>query len=325
MELRVISQNNEWDWFFKESLEPGVFLQSSAWGAITQAEGKHVVRLGVFEGDAAIAAGQVIFMPGPFKLNYFFCPTGPNFFTKNASQRTKALQLLVEYCKKKGAIFLRCEPSEKLDGHGYVLKKTVDVTPRATSALDLSKSEEVLLAQMHSKTRYNIGLAQKKELRLAPGKDFKAFWSLITETGSRDKFRLHDKKHYEAIFASDLCRQLTLFTTDGQPVATGVFFGFGKTFTYLFGASAYEFRSMMAPYLIQWEAIKLGKALGFSQYDFFGISPGSEDGHHQYAGVTRFKQGFGGNRVERPGTHDLLISGPKYRIYQVLRAVRRLL
>ncbi|MBI5729104.1 MAG: peptidoglycan bridge formation glycyltransferase FemA/FemB family protein, partial [Candidatus Magasanikbacteria bacterium] len=48
------------------------------------------------------------------------------------------------------------------------------------------------------------------------------------------------------------------------------------------------------------------------------------DPKHQYAGVTRFKLGFGGTPVVAPGTYDLIISPWRYKLYQVLRRVRRL-
>lgn len=328
MELRFINEQSAWDGLCADVGEPQAFLQSFAWGEIAKREGKNVVRVAVFAHDGPVLAAQLFFVPAPFKLTYALCPGGPLFLNKKSSNRAEAFALVVEQVQKKQGIFLRCEPSEKLPPALGTSKKTVDVTPRATTLLDVTKSEEALLAAMHPKTRYNITLAQKKELRLAVGKDFKAFWDLLQRTGARDKFRLHSRAHYEEIFASESCRQLTLYTAaDGQPAATGVFFSFGKTFTYLFGASSYELRASMAPYLIQWEAIKLGKALGFTQYDFFGISPASEEGggKHQYAGVTRFKLGFGGERLERPGTYDLLISPGKYRIYQALRGLRRLI
>jgi lipid II:glycine glycyltransferase (peptidoglycan interpeptide bridge formation enzyme) len=73
----------------------------------------------------------------------------------------------------------------------------------------------------------------------------------------------------------------------------------------------------MAPYLLQWHAIRLGKARGCKFYDFFGID---ED---KWPGVTRFKKGFGGDVKIYPGTFDLIFSQAWYGIYSWLRKIRR--
>ena len=86
----------------------------------------------------------------------------------------------------------------------------------------------------------------------------------------------------------------------------------------------------MAPHLLQWEAIKLAKKEGCKYYDLFGIAPrinneGEKheyDKRHMYAGVTRFKLGFGGMPVEYPGTFDIKIR--RYFLYNLLRKFRRL-
>jgi lipid II:glycine glycyltransferase (peptidoglycan interpeptide bridge formation enzyme) len=89
---------------------------------------------------------------------------------------------------------------------------------------------------------------------------------------------------------------------------------------------------MCISYLLQWEGIRLGKKLGYTHYDFFGIAPACKgergeyvyDEKHQYAGVTRFKLGFGGEVVEHPGTFDLILQPMKYKVYQLFRTLRRL-
>jgi lipid II:glycine glycyltransferase (peptidoglycan interpeptide bridge formation enzyme) len=111
-----------------------------------------------------------------------------------------------------------------------------------------------------------------------------------------------------------------------------VFIGFGNTFTYLYGASDYEFRNLMAPYLLQWEGMEIGNDFGSTWYDFFGVAPRINEGQeyvydlkHQYAGVTRFKLGFGGVAHQDPGTYDVVVRPFKYVIYQFVRKLRRLL
>ena len=329
MELKKIENQAEWDRWLSEQNAP--FTQAWDWGEILIAEGKKVERLAVFEGEKIIAAAQVV-INHAFGFSYAFCPKGPVF---EKSQDPMTNDQFVNYLKKEGCVFFRVEPSVILsDSEGslnsgrkgfftsFRMTKTIDANPRATTILSLDKSEDELLEKMHAKTRYNIRLAEKKFLKISTTKDFDIFWKLMQETARRDKFRLHEKKHYEAIFSSSFSRQLTMLQAE-KPVATMVYVSFGNTATYLFGASDYEHRQSMAPYLLQWEAIKIAKKEGNKFYDFFGIAPGL-DPKHQYAGVTRFKLGFGGEAVEQPGTFDLIISPSGYKIYEILRRIRRL-
>jgi lipid II:glycine glycyltransferase (peptidoglycan interpeptide bridge formation enzyme) len=73
----------------------------------------------------------------------------------------------------------------------------------------------------------------------------------------------------------------------------------------------------MAPYLLQWESIRIAKEAGMKYYDFHGVD------EEKWAGVTRFKMGFGGERVEYPGTYDLVFDQGWYAIYKMVRQVRR--
>jgi len=158
-------------------------------------------------------------------------------------------------------------------------------------------------------------------------KDFKNFLYLSKKTAQRDGFRLHESVHYENIINSDLSFQLSVLINN-QVIAANLFIGFGNTFTYLYGSSDYTKRDLMAPYLLQWEGIKLAKKLGYKYYDFFGITPKEKNcisnKKHQYAGITRFKLGFGGKVKEDPGTFDVLLDKKKYFVYNLLRKVNRL-
>jgi lipid II:glycine glycyltransferase (peptidoglycan interpeptide bridge formation enzyme) len=196
--------------------------------------------------------------------------------------------------------------------------------------LDLQKSEEEILGGMHSKTRYNINLSLKKNLELKNEKNLPVFWDLSKKTSARDDFRLHDTAHYQAILNSDFSTQLSVYS-HGKAIATMVLVGYGDTFTYLFGASDHEYRALMAPYFLQWQAMTLGKRLGYKFYDFFGVAPNVSmnehyeyDSKHQYGGVSRFKSGFGAKYVEAPGTFDLVINKFGYNFYQKFRKFRQM-
>ena len=321
MEVKIIQNSNQWN--EAASRFHASFPQSWQWGEILRAEGKDVEFLAIENNGEVVMQTQVSFSNLPFGWKYAFCPKGP---VGNLSKEN--LVCLADYLKQKNVIFFRCEPDKKIEGENII--KTIDVNPRATLILDLQKTEEEILEKMHTKTRYNIRLAQKKNLEIKNEKNLEVFLELMKKTGSRDKFRLHETKHYQTILDSEFSKQITIYS-EGKSIATAVFVAFGDTFTYLFGASDHDYRSLMAPYLLQWEGIKIGKQIGYKFYDFFGVAPRINkegeyefDHNHQYAGVSRFKYGFGGIYYESSGTFDLVINNFKYNLYSLLRRLRRL-
>ena len=223
---------------------------------------------------------------------------------------------------QEGVMFLRFDPLERqmADDYGLPLVKTIDVQPSKTLILDLSKSEEELLKQMHQKTRYNIRLAEKKGVKVVEaGVDrFEEFWQLLASTGDRDEFNLHGRSYYQAMLNLDKSFVKLMFAEyESKPLAGSLSVFFGDTATYIHGGSANENREVMAPYALQRQTIKLAKSLGYKYYDFHGINEA------KWPGVTRFKLGFSGVVVTYPGTFDLIFDAGWYSIYKMVRKVRR--
>lgn len=332
MEIKIIQNKEEWNGWFLEKEERNNFLQSWEWGGVLIAEGKNVERLAVLGEGKILAQAQIVYVGIFFGWQYAFCPKGPVLDEqKDKHLKLKIHEAILNYLKNKNCIFFRIEPEVlPTTPHSLFIKKTIDINPAATLLLDITKTEGELLSGMHSKTRYNIHLAEKKNLQISQDKNLEVFWGLMKKTGGRDKFGLHHKNHYEKVLASPAVCQLTAYDS-GKSMACAVFVRFGSVFTYLYGASDYEYRNLMAPYLLQWEGIKMGRALNCKKYDFFGVAPkistgGSYeyDSKHQYAGVTRFKLGFGGTPHAVSGAFDLVINNNKYRVYSLLRWIRRL-
>lgn len=331
MEIKIIQNKEGWNGWFLSHSNQNNFLQSWDWGDVLIAEGKRVERLAVVEGGQVLAQAQIVYTPIFFGWQYAFCPKGPvvsELGKKN--DEAGVYEAIVNYLQKQNCIFFRIESISLANDLKFFIKKSIDINPAATLVLDLTKTEDELLANMHSKTRYNIHLSEKKNMVINKDKNLEVFWELMNKTGSRDKFGLHHKEHYAKVLQSPIIYQLTAYEKNVS-VATAVFSRFGSTFTYLYGASDYEYRNLMAPYLLQWEGVKIGKGFGCKQYDFFGVAPKQSvgdsyeyDPKHQYAGVTRFKLGFGGVSQQAPGTFDLVINKNKYRAYNILRKLRRL-
>jgi len=225
---------------------------------------------------------------------------------------------------------------EALKNAGFK-KSTKAIQPQKTILLDISKPEEELLAGMHQKTRYNIRLAQKRDLRFmiyrvhpprpsvahrseggkldAKEDDLRIekniiedFLRILQKTQERDSFSLHPKEYYKKLLALPFTK---LFVVEYQNkiIAANIVLFHEDRAIYLHGASDYEHRNLMAPYLLHAETIRYAKEHGFKEYDLWGID------EVKWPGLTRFKRGFGGNEISYMGSYDYVFQPMWYKLY----------
>lgn len=323
MNLQEITSQSEWEKAeqFSKSTE---FLQSWHWGEFQASTGKRVVRLGIYnESGALVSVFQGFVHHLGFGFKYLYIP--------RADISDASFFLLQDYAKKNGYVFIRVEPGLK-NNFIATFQKTKTRQPKNTLVLNLQKDEPALLNEMHQKTRYNIRLAEKKGVEIREGKDANIFWELNKETTARDVFKSHDKSYYEKMLQSPICHQLTAYY-ENKPIASNLYISFNGVCTYLHGASANEYRNVMAPYLLQWTGIRFAKKFGCTAFDFWGIAAECKkdepdaacvndfcwDSRDKWSGITRFKVGFGGSRKQYPDAFDIIVSKWKYKLYVVAK------
>lgn len=321
----------QWDEFVRAA--GGDFLQSWAWGELQEKMGLKIWR--VEEKDAV---ALVLKRGLPLGRSWLYVPRGPVGNWGSELQRK-----LVEIGEQEGAIFVRIDPALTSPPapllrkeRGEWRKAEREVQPKNTLILELGESEEEVLAAMHHKTRYNIRLAQKKGVTVRFSKDerdVEHFLRLARAVHGRGKFSYHPDEYYKAMVEvlgrAGMC-EIALAEYQGDVLAAHIIVYFGTTATYAHGASSSKLREVMAPNLLQWETIKRAKARGYTQYDFFGVAPQSAAGTagqapHPWAGVTRFKLGFGGRRIDYIGAYDLVLSDGMYHVFNAARRLRFLL
>ena len=301
----------------------GGFLQAWQWGEFQRALGREVLNVRENGGMA-----QMIRMNLPFGKSYWYAPRGP-------LGQLPSLKMDQDVAK---SLFIRIEPSETPDARFFAgAKKTHDVQPGQTLIVDLTQDPEAILAAMHEKWRYNIRLAERKGVKvyIAGERDpgaLDVFWNLLEETTERDRFRAHDKEYYRSMLEALAgapstdgktrpVARLVFAEHDGRVLAANFMIYFGDTATYLHGASSRARRELMAPHLLHWTAMLDAKAWGYDDYDFWGVAPeGADD--HPWAGITRFKRGFGGKYVAYPGTYDVPLDRFWYGLYSTAQKLR---
>lgn len=162
---------------------------------------------------------------------------------------------------------------------------------------------------MHSKGRYNITLAKKHGIEVTEGtsKDIPAFYELLQSTGGRDGFKISQKSHYTR-FLERLPQSFILMAIHaGKPISGLIGVQWHDTAFYYYGASSYEHRNLMAPYLLQWEAMQRSKTRGCARYDLLGISPENAPTNDPWQGISDFKRKFGGEVVTYPAEQMLIL------------------
>jgi len=310
-----------------ENKQNSHFLQSFDWGEFQRHFGKEILRIQIKEGNQVVGQVQGVVHAFPLGIKYLYIP-------RSEISTSEEYSCLLDFLKKQFSfVFVRFEP---VSLQSSIIKdlQIVPTHPRLwqhTLVLNLEDSLETLLAQMHSKTRYNIRLAERKGVVIEEIEDIDIFWKLNEETSLRDKIKTHDKAYYKEMIKGKQMRLLCGFV-EGNPVCAGIFSFYNKRCTYLHGASGNAYRNVMAPYLLQWHAIKMAQDLGCEEYDFGGIAaPAQKDKpstefhnlcwsvEDKLTGVTRFKAGFGGGRESYGDSFDIILNLTLYKLYTFLR------
>lgn len=211
------------------------------------------------------------------------------------------------------------------------------VQPPDTVVIDLTPEEDALLAAMKSKTRYNVRLAGKRGVVVtrhtgaAVLEHLDRWYALYRETAVRDRISIHPAAYYttvvdtavrmRAVGESAPAISLYLAEHEGDLLSGIITASWDGMTTYLYGASASHKRNLMANYLVQWRAIVDARGAGDWWYDMFGIPP-TDDPAHPMHGLYRFKTGFGGTLIHRPGCWDLDIAVLPARAFRAAERLR---
>lgn len=316
------------------------FLHSWEWGQLQQKLGVSYWRLVLGESEHVQAVALVVKRPLPWGRSWLYLPRGPVFATGLTSQLKEKVwqqlqQRLRQLARQEHALFIRLDPAwpvgttSELAARGWV-KAEREVQPKDTIMIDLHTSEEELLQGMHHKTRYNIRVAQKHGVTARFTLDAAAtetFLTLSRDVPGRSAFHYHPDAYYQAMRAAFSAAgnfAVAVAEQQGLPLAAHILVTFGDTTTYAHGASGAGHRQLMAPHLLQWESIRRAKQAGLSHYDFFGVAPPDAAATHPWAGITRFKAGFGGRREAYVGTYDCVLDRLGYAGFTLTRRVRKL-
>lgn len=280
---------------------------------------------------------------------FLFLPYGPMVDQpeENQEQLQEFFRLLRAFAKEQSASFIRVSPFwEENEQNLQNLKKMgfkkapIHMLAETLWIVDLhEKSEDDLMAGMEKKHRNLVRRAKKDGVEITTNKDPKAierFIDLHWQTMSRHNFTPYPKSYFrnqvDFFIENDQVAVLEAWY-EGELLASAVVMYFGEIGAYHHGASSSDpkHRKIPASYLLQWEAMRQGQERGMKKYNFWGIAPYTLDEKgkrvysnpkHPFCGITHFKTGFGGKRMDLVPCHDLVMS-PKYALNFVVETTRK--
>lgn len=335
LKIIEITDRKEWDDFINE--HGGHPLQLWSWGELKSAssswqvrrvflkngEEKYIDRKKKDHSDI-VAAAQILVRKLPFPLNNFaYVPRGALVLSKKPIERARISREIALWVSKNiqpKPICLSMEPDWN-DGEFDFSKdwkpaKNTILIPK-TLILDLTKTENELLAEMSKKTRQYI---RKSSLEVSvreikTKEEIEQALDIYEQTAKRAGFAIHNREYYlnlkdkmgenSPIFAAFAKRFKEENAEENANTQTEEMVAFlwlassQKTSFELYGGVTDLGQKLRANYILKWLTIIEMKNRGVERYDFNGLLND---------GISKFKASFASHENMLIGTVDFKIS-----------------
>jgi lipid II:glycine glycyltransferase (peptidoglycan interpeptide bridge formation enzyme) len=309
--------DERWDALVRATPNSG-FMQSSAWSVFKRLEGYTTPRFGLFHNGELLGGASLLDYQIHGSEGMFICADGPILPWANNERAREGLRLIAREAETRalasGGLGLRIEPRLSPPTPTLLrnwVRAPVDLNPAHSLVINLTLSDDLLLAQMHPKGRYNIRLSAKHGVAVSGSrelKDVRRFHSLFVDTAARNGFFAEPYSFFlnlgSALFPVGMA-EMFFAEWNGEALAALLMITFGSRATYLYGGSSALHRHVMPTYALHWKAARTARERGCSEYDMYGFDPFDQPSH-PYSGFSRFKRQFGGKRFDAIGAYDLI-------------------
>lgn len=303
------------------------------WGETKAMHGWSVDRVLVKAGEETIGCAQLLVrsLPVPFRA-LVYIPRGPMCTPENAE--TVLQGLAGHAAARHRGVALSIEPDWDRDSDfaaavaaaGFRETTNTVLIPR-TLILDLTRTDDELMAEMSKSTRANIRKAMRSDVefrKVQDGAELDQVLAVYHETAERAGFGIHEDQYYRDIFRNMGGGSPIIGAFDGERLLAFVWLArSGTTAFELYGGVSAEGQKQRVNYGVKWAALQAMREDGCSRYDFNGLLND---------GISDFKKQFAKHENMLLGTWDKPLS-PFYPAYSTamplarrgLQAARRVL
>lgn len=303
----------------------GSFLQESAWGEFQTRLGREVTTK-----TGENWKFQAILESGTLNTR-LYTPYGPESTSPEAM--IEALEALEQLGRKKQVTFVRVEPRSHIDStilraHGYKKVTFNQLQPEHTQIIDLTPSEDDIVAAMSQNTRNLYRNYHKKGIEMHTStnpNDIDIFLSFIHKVAERNHITPHSDAYFrtqaDTLFPTGAAK-LYYATLNGTPIAATVMYDSADTRYYAHAAADDTYRKLSAGTSLLAHAIIDAKRSNKHYVDLYGIAP-TDDKNHPWAGFTKFKKSFGGQEASFLGAWDKPLKPLQYQLYKTYQTLRK--
>ncbi|GAB3548342.1 peptidoglycan bridge formation glycyltransferase FemA/FemB family protein [Arthrobacter tumbae] len=292
------------------------------WGQTKADHGWRTDRLLLNRDGETIACAQILIrrLPLPFRA-LVYIPRGP---VCNAGDAQEVLEALGNYARDAYAgTVLSIEPDWDADSDfsgavrsaGFRATENTILIPR-TLILDLSCTEDELLAGMSKKHRQYIRKSAREELefREVTREEIPDCLTVYRETAERAGFGIHEDGYYLDIHQNLGAASPVYAAFQGRTMVAFLWLSASDHTAFeLYGGMTEEGERLRANYALKWLAIREMKERGVERYDFNGLLND---------GVSKFKMGWAKHENLLMGTWDKPLS-PLYPVYATAMPLAR--
>jgi peptidoglycan pentaglycine glycine transferase (the first glycine) len=310
-----------WDGYVR-SHTLATYLQTSAWATVKQPNGWTPTLVVGNSPTHGVIGAQILLQALPLvPWRFAYAPRGP-LADRWSSGAIEAWTTRLRDDALGNAAILRMDPEIEeeatFEGDGSSIaaglgrlgwRRAPDVQPRRTRIVDLRADEASLWSDLRGKWRQYVNRARTNGVTVrevdpaAEADAFVVFHAVMRETGLRAGVPIRTAAAYEELWAAFHAtgESRLLFADDaaGTTVAVLLVVSCGGRVVEPYGGMTHAGADLRANYLLKWEAIRSSRELGAVAYDLWGLV---------HAGITQFKEGFGGREIDYIGAWDLDLS-----------------
>jgi methicillin resistance protein len=321
-QIEECQSKEEWDDFIT-SFKQANFLQS--WDFYEFYKNiKHQVVRRVIKSNGKIVAAYAGEVEPAKRGRHLAIAGGPILDWTNDILIGTVFKDMISVAKKMQCIFVRVRPqientseSAKIFQKYHFKRAPMYLSVEFAGVLDLTKTEDEILAGMRQRLRRALRKAEKNQIKIETTTDpaaIKEFYQIELQTAKRHDFYAFSEnfltKQFEA-FAKNQEAVLYIAKKDGKILAENFMIFYGSEASYHYGVSSELGTKYPGAPLLHMQAMRDARQRGITRYNFWGIVD-ENDTKHRFYGVSVFKRGFGVEELKYLPAHDLILNKVEY-------------